>query len=80
MAEGNDIELDLGVRAMEVAQQVGRGEPAADHVDAQRVAAGTDGGDCPRFGPEEIAGVRQERLPVDGELRSARGAGEQPHA
>ncbi|WP_315987530.1 hypothetical protein [Actinomadura sp. HBU206391] len=56
-----------------------RCEPPADHVDAQRAAAGPHGGGCPLFGLEEIAGMGQERLPVDGELGSARRAGEQPH-
>ena len=63
---------------MEVAQQTGWGELPADHVDAQRAAAGTHGGDGPRFGLEEIARVRQERLPILGELGSAGRAGEEP--
>jgi hypothetical protein len=68
------------MRAVEVAQQTCWCELSADHVDAHRAAAGPHGGGCPLFGLEEIAGVGQERLPVDGELGSARGAGEQPHA
>lgn len=78
--EGHDIEFGLGMRAVEVAQQTCWREPPADYVDAQRAAAGTHGGGCPLFGLEEIAGVGQERLPVNGELGSARSAGEQPHA
>jgi hypothetical protein len=77
--EGHDVELDLGVRAVEVAQHGGRAEPPADHVDAQRAAAGADGGHCPLLGPQQVSGMRQERLSVDGEPHTARGAGEQPH-
>ena len=77
--EGHDIELGPRMRAVEVAQQTCRCELPPDHVDAQRAAARPHGGRGPLFGPEEIAGVGQERLPVDGELGSARGAGEQPH-
>jgi len=62
---------------MEVAQQTGWGELPPDHVDAQRAAAGTHGGGRPLCGLEEIAGVRQERLPVEGELGPAGRAGEQ---
>jgi hypothetical protein len=68
------------MRAVDVAWQTCRCEPPADHVDAQRAAAGPHGGGGPLFGVEEIAGVGQQRLPVDGELGSARSAGEQPHA
>jgi hypothetical protein len=78
--EGHDIEFGSGMRAVEVAQQAGRREPPADHVDAQRAAAGAHRSGGPLFGLQEIARVRQERLPVDGEPGSARGAGEQPHA
>jgi hypothetical protein len=77
--EGHHIEFGIGVRAMEVAQQGGRCEPSADHVDAQRAAAGTHRADGPVRDLEEIAGVGQERLPVDGELGAAGGAGEQPY-
>jgi len=63
---------------MEVAQQTGGGELPADHVDTQRAAAGTHGGGGPLCGLEEIAGVRQERLPVERELGSSGRAGEQP--
>ena len=73
--QGHDVELDLGMRAVEVAQQTGRREPPADHVDAQRAAAGPHGSGRPLLGLEEVAGVRQERLPVDGEPGSARACG-----
>ena len=75
----HDVEFGPGMGAVEVAQQAGRGELPADHVDAQGAAAGPDGGGGPLFGEQQVAGVRQERLPVDGELGSARRAGEQPH-
>ena len=68
------------MRAVEVAQQAGRCEPPADHVDAQRAAAGPYGGGRPLLGPQEVTGVREERLAVDGEHGPARGAGEQPYA
>ena len=64
----HDVELDLGVRAVEVAQQARRRDPPADHVDAQRAAAGAHGGGRALRGPQQFAGVGQERLPVDGEL------------
>ena len=76
--EGHDVEFGLGMRAVEVAQQTCRREPPSDHVDAQRPAARTYGGGRPLLGPQQLAGVRQEHLPVDGELGSARGTGEQP--
>ena len=53
---------------------------AADHVDAQRAPAGAHGRDRALGDAQQLAGVGQERLPVDGELGAARGAGEQPHA
>lgn len=49
--EGHHVQLDLGLRAMEVTQQGGRGEPSADHVDAQRAAARTHGGERALLGP-----------------------------
>jgi hypothetical protein len=64
--------------SMGIAQQTGWGELPADHVDAQRPAGGAHGGGGPLFGLEEIAGIRQERLPIQGELGSASRAGEQP--
>ena len=73
--QGHDVQLDLGVRAVEVAQQRRRRDPPADHVDAQRAAAGTHGGGGPLRGPQEFAGVGQERLAVDGELGAARPCG-----
>ena len=78
--QGHHVEFGLGMRAVEAAQQRGRRDPPADHVDAQRAAAGPDRGGGPLLGLEEIAGVRQERLPVHGELGAARRPGEQPHA
>lgn len=78
--EGHDVEFDPGMCAVEVARQSGRREASADHIDAQRTAAGPHGGRRPFRGPEEITGMGQERLPVDGEVGSARGAGEQPYA
>jgi hypothetical protein len=78
--QGHDIKLGLGMRAVEVAQQSRRSDPAADHVDPQRAATGPYRGGGPVFGLEQIAGVRQERLPVHGELGAARRTGEQPHA
>ncbi len=74
------VELDLGVRAVEAAHQARLRAARGDHVDAQRTAAGADGRDRALSDPEQFAGVGQERLPVDGELGAARGAGEQPHA
>ncbi len=65
---GHDLEFGFRVRAVEAAQQGGRGEPPADHVDAQGAAAGPHGGGGPFCGLEQIAGVRQERLPVSGWL------------
>ncbi len=67
------------MRAVEVAQQARGGEPPADHIDAERAAAGTHRGGGPLLSPKEIAGAGQEGLPVGGELGAARGAGEQPH-
>lgn len=52
----------------------------ADHVDAQGPAARPYRGGRPFRGSQEIAGVRQERLAVDGEPGTARSAGEQPGA
>jgi hypothetical protein len=75
--EGHHVEFGTGMRAVEVAQQAGWGEPPADHVDAQRAVAGAYGSDRSFFGLEKIAGVRQERLAVDGEPGAARGTGEQ---
>ena len=63
--QGHDVELDPGMRAVEVAQQAAGREPPADHVDAQRAAAGPHRGGGPLLGPQELAGVRQERLPVE---------------
>jgi hypothetical protein len=77
--QGHDIEFGLGVCAVEVAQQGRWRDPPVDHVDAQRATAGLYGSRGAFFGLEELAGVGQERLPVDGGLSSARSAGEQPH-
>jgi hypothetical protein len=68
------------MRPVELAHQRGGSDPPGDHVDAQRAAAGPDRGGGALLGRQEIAGVRQERLPVDRELDAARGPGEQPHA
>ena len=54
------------------------GEPA-DHVDAQGRRPGRTEAAARSSARQQVAGVRQERLPVDGELGSARRAGEQPH-
>lgn len=80
VVEGHDVEFDVGVCAVEVAQQAGDGAPAADDVDAEGAVAGPYGRGGPLGGPQEGTGVRQERLPVDGEPGSTRGAGEEPHA
>jgi hypothetical protein len=68
------------MRAVEAAQQFGGGELTSDHVHAQRAAPGAHRGGGPFLGLQQMAGVRQERLPVDGEPGAARGPGEQPHA
>ena len=66
----HDVELDLGVRAVEVAQQARRREPreAITSTRSGRRPGRTDAtaalGDA-----QQLAGVGQERLPVDGELR-----------
>lgn len=74
------VEVDLGVRAVEAAHQARRRAARGDHVDAQRTAAGAHGRDRALGDAQQLARVGQERLPVDGELGAARGAGEQPHA
>jgi hypothetical protein len=63
------------MRVVGVAQQACRGDAPADHVDPQRAVAGTHRGGRLLPGLEGAAGMRQERLPVDGEPGSARGAG-----
>ncbi len=78
--QGHHVELGLGVRAVEVAQQAGRAEPPPDHVDAQVAAAGTHRGGGPLRGLEELAGMRQERVAVGGQLDPARHAHEQLRA
>lgn len=70
--EGDDVELDVGVRAVEGAQQFGRREAAADDVDAQGAAARPYRSCRPFRGPEQFAGVGQERLSVDAEAGTAR--------
>jgi hypothetical protein len=76
----HDVELGLGMRGVEVAQQGRRRELPADHVHAQRAPAGAHGCGRPRLGLEQAARVGQERLAVDREPHAPRGAGEQPHA
>ena len=78
--QGHHVELGLGVRAVEVAQQAGRPEPPPDDIDAQVAAAGTHRGGGPLRGLQELAGVRQERVAVGGELDTARHPHEQPRA
>lgn len=73
------VELDLGVHAVEAAHQARGPAARGDHVDAQRTAAGEHGRDRALGDAQQFARVGQERLPVDGELGAARGAGEQPH-
>ncbi len=72
------VEVDLGVRVVEAAHQARRGAARGDDVDAQWAAAGVHGRDRAFGDAQQFAGVGQERLPVDGELGAARGAGEQP--
>ena len=78
--QGHHVEFGAWMRPVEVAQQACCPQPPGDHVDAQRAAAGTHRGGRPLLGLQETAGVRQEGLPVDGELGAARRAGEQWHA
>ncbi len=67
------------MRQVEVPHQPGRGDPAPHDVHPQRTVPGTHGGHRPLLGLEQGPGVRQERLPVDGEVRSPGRTDEQPH-
>jgi hypothetical protein len=78
IAEGHDIEFDIGVGRVEVAQQPRGRDATADHIDAQRAASRAHRGFGAFSGADHGAGVRKERLPVDGELHAPRGPGEQP--
>lgn len=77
---GHDIQLDLRMRAVELVQEHGGRDPPVDDVDAQHAFAGPHGRVRPCHDPEQFAGVRQERLAVDGEPRATGRAREQPHA
>ncbi len=64
---------------VELAQQVGRGEPGADHVDPQRAAAGPYRGGGPFPSSQQIPGRRQKGLASGGEADTTGGPGEQRH-
>ncbi|RPK89357.1 hypothetical protein EES47_11455 [Streptomyces sp. ADI98-12] len=70
--ERDDVQLRVGMGPVEAPQQARQRELPPDHVDAQRPAARPHRGGGPLGGPEQRAGVRQERLSVEGEPRSAR--------
>jgi len=65
---------------VEVAQQRGRPDAAADHVHTQRPPAGLHGRDRALLGDEQLPRAGEERLSVDREPGAARRAQEQPHA
>src|SRR5215472_1898837 len=74
--QGHDVQFDVRMLAVEVLQEHCWCDPPADDIDAQSTPAGAHGRVSPLRYPEEFAGVRKERLPVDGELGPAGRAGE----
>jgi hypothetical protein len=77
--QDHDIQLDVGLHAVEVLQQPRWRDPPVDHIDPESAPARTHGRISPLRYPEEFTGVGQERLPVDGELGAAGRADEQAH-
>ncbi len=65
---------------MEGVQRGGRRGPAVEDVDAQRASYRPDGLLRLLRDLEQLAGVREERVPVDTQLGAARGSDEQPYA
>ena len=47
---------------VELAKQLRRARPPADHVHAQRAAAGPDGGERPLLGTQQVTRVRQAEI------------------
>jgi hypothetical protein len=63
--QGHDIQLDVGMHAVEVLEKHRWRDPPVDDIDAQRAPARTDGGISPLLLPGEVhgrgAGMRGRR-------------------
>ncbi len=77
--EGDDVQLDVRMRVVEVLDERCRDDPPGDDVDAQCASARAYRGVGALGHLEQFTGVGQKCLAVDGELGAACRAGEQAH-
>ncbi|CAM5621535.1 hypothetical protein SALBM311S_04866 [Streptomyces alboniger] len=76
--EGHHVEVGFGMRPPIVVQDDGLRGAQAENVDPKGPRTRSDRGDGAVDARDDVPGVREESLAVEGQLDSSGGAGEQP--